>query len=176
MIHYDLRCAEGHEFDGWFHSSTAFDQQATAGFLDCPVCASTIVSRAIMAPRLSFGAAPPPGEAKGPAPEAPPAESADMSVNTGSMPGGSQVLATPSAPALPVMPDGVRAVLQRLRAEVEKRCDYVGERFAAEARAMHHGEQPHRPIYGETTPDQAKRLSDEGIEVARIPWVPRADG
>jgi hypothetical protein len=74
------------------------------------------------------------------------------------------------------LPDEVRAVLQRLRAEVEQRCDYVGPRFADEARAMHHGEQPRRSIYGETTPDEAETLADEGIEVARIPWVPRADG
>jgi hypothetical protein len=167
MIHYDLRCGEGHSFDGWFRSSAAFEQQAGSGLLDCPVCASTSVSRAIMAPRLNRGAA-------APSQEAAPAREA-KSVNAPSTDG-----APTAAPAIAAggqpMPDEVRAVLQRLRSEVERRCDYVGPRFAEEARAIHRGEQSPRPIYGETTPDQAEALADEGIEVARIPWVPRADG
>ena len=73
-------------------------------------------------------------------------------------------------------PDQMRAMLQRMRAEVEKKCDYVGPAFAEEARKIHRGESAQRGIYGETTPDQAEALSDEGIEFARIPWVPRADG
>lgn len=78
----------------------------------------------------------------------------------------------PGAP----MPAMLRAALQRMRAEVERNCDHVGLRFAEEARAMHRGEAPERAIYGDTTPDQAEALADEGIEVARIPWLPRADG
>ncbi len=63
-----------------------------------------------------------------------------------------------------------------MRAEVEKRCDYVGDTFATEARRIHNGESDARGIYGEATPEEAERLADDGIEVARIPWVPRADG
>jgi hypothetical protein len=74
------------------------------------------------------------------------------------------------------MPDHVRAMLQRLRAEVEKTCDYVGREFAEEARRIHRGESSRRGIYGEATPAEAEALADEGIDVARIPWVPRADG
>jgi hypothetical protein len=59
---------------------------------------------------------------------------------------------------------------------VEKTCDYVGNDFAEEARKMHRGEAEPRGIYGETTEEQAESLADEGINVARIPWVPRADG
>ncbi|HQT77708.1 MAG TPA: DUF1178 family protein, partial [Rhodopila sp.] len=68
------------------------------------------------------------------------------------------------------------AVLQRIRAEVEKNCDYVGNDFAEEARRMHRGEIEQRPIYGEASDDQAESLADDGIDVSRIPWVPRADG
>jgi hypothetical protein len=74
------------------------------------------------------------------------------------------------------LPDEMRAMLQKLRAEVEKNCDYVGENFADEARRIHNGESDKRGIYGEATPEQAEALADDGIEVARIPWVPRADG
>jgi hypothetical protein len=65
--------------------------------------------------------------------------------------------------------------LQELRAKVESNCDYVGTKFAEEARRIHHGEATHRDIYGEATDDEAKELSDEGIEFARIPWLPRHD-
>ena len=155
MIHYALRCGADHAFDGWFRSSAAFDQQAAGGLLDCPVCASTQVRRAIMSPRIS-GTGVAPAE-----PEAQPPKAVTTEV----------AVAGP-----PAMPDQMRAVLQRIRAEVEERCDYVGPRFAETARAMHAGTTPPRPIYGETTPDQADALAEDGIEVARIPWVPRADG
>jgi hypothetical protein len=74
------------------------------------------------------------------------------------------------------VPDHVRAMLQRLRAQVERDCDYVGAEFADEARRIHKGESDARGIYGETSPDEAEALAEEGIEVAKIPWVPRADG
>jgi hypothetical protein len=74
------------------------------------------------------------------------------------------------------IPDHVRAMLQRVRAEVEKHCDYVGDAFAEEARRMHRGESDRRGIYGEASPDEAELLADEGIDVSRVPWVPRADG
>lgn len=85
---------------------------------------------------------------------------------------------TAAEPATPParMPAQVFAMLQRMRAEVEKNCDYVGPEFAEEARRMHRGESDKRGIYGETTKDQAEALADEGIEIASIPWVPRADG
>ena len=51
-----------------------------------------------------------------------------------------------------------------------------GPQFAEEARKIHRGESDRRGIYGETTPEQAEALSDDGIEFARVPWVPRADG
>ena len=63
--------------------------------------------------------------------------------------------------------------LAELRAEVEKTSDYVGDRFAAEARAMHVGDKKHRPIYGEATKDDAKSLVEDGVPVAPLPFMPR---
>ena len=74
-----------------------------------------------------------------------------------------------------VIPDAVRAALQKLRAEVETNCDYVGTDFAEEARRIHHGEAKARGIYGESTQEEAEALADEGINIAQIPWVPRTD-
>lgn len=155
MIHYQLRCVADHEFDGWFKDSSNFERQAKRGLIACPVCADTKVTRALMAPGLVK---------KSRLIEAEPA-------------------ASPQVPApLPnvqnaggVMPAQLRAALHKLRAEVEKNCDYVGPDFAVEARRIHNGDSKPRGIYGESTEAEAEALEDDGIGVARIPWLPRAD-
>ena len=67
----------------------------------------------------------------------------------------------------------VRQALHELRRQVEANCDYVGERFPEEARKIHYGEVDPKGIYGESTPEEAKALHDEGVKVQRIPWLPR---
>ena len=161
MIHYQLRCSADHGFDGWFRDSAGFDRQAELGLVQCPECGDTRVNRALMAPSIGKRRA-------APAAAAEPAPAAVV-----------EDAPTPAVPAAPeqavVMPDGMRAMLQKLRSEVESRCDYVGPNFADEARRIHRGEGATRGIYGESTPEQAEALADEGIEVAQIPWVPRSD-
>jgi hypothetical protein len=53
VIAYSLRCHRGHEFDGWFRDSTAFDRQSSSGDLSCPSCNSIRIEKAIMAPAVS---------------------------------------------------------------------------------------------------------------------------
>ena len=65
--------------------------------------------------------------------------------------------------------------LAELRQTIETNCDYVGTEFAEEARKIHHGETEKRDIYGEASESEAKQLTEEGVEFARIPWLPRAD-
>jgi hypothetical protein len=74
-----------------------------------------------------------------------------------------------------ISPTEIRKALVELRHHVEKNCDYVGPRFAEEARRIHYGETAAKGIYGESTADEAKSLAEEGIEFARIPWVPPTD-
>lgn len=150
MIHYDLRCRAAHQFDAWFRDSAAFDEQSAGGLLECPVCGERQVSRAMMAPAI-------PRKRQLAAPAAPPSPAAPTAV-------------TPQH-----LPAHVRATLQRIRAEVERNCDYVGEKFAAEARRIHDGDAEARGIYGEATPEQAQALADDGIEIGQIPWLPRSD-
>ena len=151
MIHYQLRCDAGHEFDGWFKDSAGFEAQASSGFVTCPSCSSVEISRALMAPAITRkGAAPIISASPPPAPSAP--------QSAGGM-----------------LPDAVRAALQKLREEVEKNCDYVGTDFAEEARRIHYGETAPRGIYGESSDDDAELLAEDGIAFARIPWVPRND-
>jgi hypothetical protein len=153
MIHYDLRCSQDHTFDGWFKDSAAFDRLAKRGMVECPHCGDTKVERALMRPAVGKRESLPVVPIPAPQPPAP-----------------------PDAVAGGPMPAHMRAMLQRMRSEVEKHCDYVGPQFADEARKMHRGESDKRGIYGETSPEQAEALAEEGIEVSRIPWVPRADG
>lgn len=167
MIHYSLHCADGHEFDGWFPGAAAFEQQAASGHISCPTCGSTRITRALMAPALPRKA-----NARAEAPAAPttaPADTPPAPAPAASPP------ASPPANQMAMLPDALRVALQKLRAEVEKRADYVGNGFADEARRIHNGEVTARPIYGEATESQAEALAEDGIEVARIPWVPRAD-
>ena len=87
----------------------------------------------------------------------------------------------------PAMPDELRAALQRLRSDVERQCDDVGDGFADAARRLHddaarqlHDEKaapagPLRGIYGQATEPEREALAEEGIEIMRIPWLPRAE-
>ncbi len=67
------------------------------------------------------------------------------------------------------------AAMHEMRRKVEDNCDYVGDKFAEEARKIHYGEAESRGIYGEATNDEASSLSDEGVEFQKIPWAPRED-
>jgi len=159
MIHYQLRCSQEHGFDGWYRDSAAFEKLTAAHLVDCPVCGDTAVRRDLMAPAIAKGRAEPaPARPPEPPAQSPPALSPEGAATAGPMP--AQLL----------------ALLQRMRAEVEKTCDPVGRDFAEEARKMQRGESERRGIYGEATAEEAEALADEGIEVGRIPWVPRADG
>jgi hypothetical protein len=163
MIHYQLRCDQAHEFDGWYKDSAGFEKLVAAELVECPVCGSAKVTRALMAPAItrSRPEKAPPAEAPAQAVAALPPEGP---------PAGPQQAAAGPIPAQMV------ALLQRMRAEVEKNCDYVGSGFADEARKMHRGESEFRGIYGEASDTDAEELREEGIDIARLPWVPRADG
>jgi len=144
VIHYALRCDQGHEFDGWFADSASFDAQAKAGLVECPHCASVKVEKQIMAPGI------------------PVRDNRRTEVPRHGMVAGG---------ADPKVQEAL-AVLRDLRREVEANADYVGERFAEEARAIHYKETEQRRIYGEATGAEAKALIEEGIEVHPLPRLP----
>ncbi|WP_428489351.1 DUF1178 family protein [Rhodopila sp.] len=158
MIHYQLQCRQAHGFDGWFKDSASFEKQAKRGLIECPECGGTEIDRALMAPALAKR------------------EMAPVAVEAPAVKAQPQAVAPPEKVAGGRLPAQMLAALQRMRAEVEKNCDYVGADFADQARAMHRGEIEPRGIYGESTEEQAEGLAEEGVAVAKIPWVPRADG
>jgi hypothetical protein len=152
MIHYTLRCDRGHAFESWFQSSSAYEQQEKRKLVNCPVCGSAKVERAIMAPQIV--------SKKGRDSAVPaPAAAADA--------------ATPgSTPLLMAQERELRAKLKELRDHIVNNADNVGERFPTEARKMHYGDIEHRPIYGEASPDEARSLIEEGVEVSPLPVLP----
>ena len=173
MIVFDLTCAQGHVFEGWFRDSATFEVQKTYGDIVCPVCADCTVSKAPMAPNLATGGHGPDVEPE----SAPVTASSAPKKPVRNRRGREHVFHAPAGESAPgkaaaLAAEAARA-LRALRDEVQKSCDYVGEKFAEEARKMHYGEAKQRSIYGETTIDEAKELRDEGIEVQPLPRLPR---
>ncbi len=176
MIHYHLRCANGHAFDGWFSNSAGFEAQRDRGLLECPECGSASVERALMAPAIGL-AAKQKGRDVVPAPATPSTPASDTGMPVAAVPS-----TQPAAPADPAVVDQIAAVrsalrtrLKALRREVEANLDYVGPKFADEARKIHNGESEARGIYGEATPEENAALADDGIEIIPIPWIPNDD-
>jgi hypothetical protein len=152
MIRYNLRCDRGHAFESWFQSSAAYESQEKRRLVNCPACGSAKVERAIMAPQIV--------SKKGRDSVAPaPAPASD-------------VTAPASTPLLMAQERELRAKLKELRDHIVKNADNVGERFPNEARKMHYGDIEHRPIYGEASPDEARALIEEGVEVSPLPVLP----
>jgi hypothetical protein len=158
MIHYNLRCKTGHAFESWFQSSSAYESQEKRKLVNCPVCGSADVERAIMAPQIvsKKGREFAPSEPV-PAPALPATEVSPPA---------------PSTPLLMAQERELRAKLKELRDHIVKTADNVGERFPNEARKMHYGDIEHRPIYGEASPDETRALLDEGVEVMPLPTLP----
>ncbi|MDO8398775.1 MAG: DUF1178 family protein [Bradyrhizobium sp.] len=155
MIRYSLHCDRGHTFESWFQSSSAYESQEKRKLVNCPVCGSAKVERAIMAPQIVSKKGRDSQVTDVPAPAQP-----------------AEVTAPGSTPLLMAQERELRAKLKELRDHIVKNADNVGERFPHEARKMHYGDIEHRPIYGEASPEEARSLIDEGVEVSPLPVLP----
>lgn len=144
MIRYDLKCADGHEFESWFASSAAYDKLSAAGVVMCSLCGTDKVEKALMTPRV-------------------PKKGAEATSESGDE---KPVISAPAGAE-------VESKLAALRAEIEKNSDYVGNKFASEARKMHVGDAETRAIHGEATLADAKSLLEDGVPVAPLPFTPK---
>ncbi|TDQ44009.1 DUF1178 family protein [Tepidicella xavieri] len=140
----DLACAHGHVFEGWFASEDDYLAQRERGLLECPVCGVKDVEKRLTAPRLNLGKGQPPA---GP----------DAAQTT-----------PPSQGPLEAMQAAFLQALQHMVARTED----VGERFADEARRIHHGEAPVRGIRGRASVQEAAELVEEGIDIVPLPDLP----
>jgi hypothetical protein len=159
MIRYALHCERDHHFESWFQDSAAYDQQVKRKLVSCPVCESVRIEKAIMAPRIVSKKG---RERTGP-------------VEQAAVPAAAPAPAAAAAEATPLVMTQereLRAKLKELRDHIVKNADNVGDHFPNEARKMHYGEIEHRPIYGEASPEEAKSLIDEGVEVSPLPVLP----
>ncbi|MDP3674837.1 MAG: DUF1178 family protein [Novosphingobium sp.] len=151
MIVFDLECSGGvHRFEGWFKSSEDFALQQDRGLVACPRCGSAEVGKAPMAPRLAR---------KG---------NQDVVTRPSTAPAASD---QPQALAAPSLPPGAIAAMHALaamQAEAIKDSRWVGDKFAAESRAMHYGDADQATIHGQATREEAQDLLEEGIMVVPL--------
>lgn len=137
MIRFSLSCSGDHAFDGWFRNGEDFEVQKKRGLVACPVCGSTAVEKALMAPAVATGR-----------------KREKMALAMG---------------------EEQRKALAKLKAmaeEARKNADYVGDRFAEEARKIHFGETEARGIYGEATVEEARGLLEDGVDFMPLPTFP----
>lgn len=142
MIRYSLKCKAGHGFDSWFQNAEAFSALQSAGQVACPICGTTSVEKSLMAPAVR------------------PSRKAEARAMRA------------DAPALSEPQSELEAAIAALRRQIEENSDYVGMNFATEARRMHLGEVPERPIHGEARLEEARKLIEEGVPVAPLPFLP----
>jgi hypothetical protein len=143
MIIFELACAHGHRFEGWFASGEEFARQQEQSLVACPICDDAHIER-LPSARVSV--------AKGTARDnAPPAEATEERA--------------PSSDAAAGLPGEVIAKLR----EIVRSTENVGRRFPEEARKSHYREAPARAIRGQASRDEAQALTDEGIEFASLP-------
>jgi len=163
----DLRCANGHGFEGWFASEDDFMQQNGSGQLLCPMCNDAVITRMPSAPRLNISGAREPKPAVAVHAAAPATAIAPASASAAV-----SVPARAAAPNAPQSADLQGAWLHAVR-ELMNRTEDVGDRFAEEARRIHYGESEERGIRGQATTEERAALREEGIETVSIP-VPAA--
>ena len=137
MIHYSLVCDKSHKFDGWFANAAAYDAQKGRGLVTCPICLTSAVDKALMAPSISRGGS----------------EKVSLSIGH------------PQHQEL-------RQAMQALRNKVTTEADYVGDKFAEEARKIHFKEVDARGIYGEATREEVAAMVEDGVDFMPLPNLP----
>jgi hypothetical protein len=149
MIVFDLLCATGHRFEGWFGSAADFADQKDRHLLSCPSCGSAKIERVPSASRVNLGA---PEPKKLPVPAGPAQRTPEMEGKD------------PFAIA--------QMLYSRMLDELLTKTEDVGKQFPAEARKIFYDQAPARAIRGQATPEEHDELVDEGIPVARLPLPP----
>ncbi|MBO9670199.1 MAG: DUF1178 family protein [Sphingobium sp.] len=149
MISFDLKCTHDHVFEGWFRSSGDYEDQRGKRQVACPVCGSADVAKAVMAPAV-----------------------AAKSNRRGSAPAGT-VEAPPSVAMASGSPDQAKleqmlGALAQAQAEMLEKSQWVGDKFAEQARAMYYGEAEQAPIHGTTNAREARAMMEEGVPVAPL--------
>lgn len=144
---FNLQCVDGHLFEGWFGSHEDYDDQCARGLLTCPICQSAQVQKMPSAPRINS-----------------------------SRTQHDEVVASSESTAMATHPVGSGPDLARIQAAILTQMrqfvastEDVGTFFAQEARAIHEGEAPARPIRGQATFEEQQALADDGVSFVMLP-------
>ena len=154
MIKYQLKCrskicSNEKEFDGWFKSIEAYEEQKLQRLINCPICGSDKVEKLLTSPSLKTNKN----------------KTSDIknkqfknSKNNETFLGN-------------VDTDNISTLLRTLKKEVQKNSTFVGNEFVSQVRSMKEGKIKEKPIHGHGTNKEIKELRDEGIDVINIPWI-----
>tara|TARA_A100001035_G_scaffold271686_1_gene260121 strand:+ start:219 stop:695 length:477 start_codon:yes stop_codon:yes gene_type:complete len=154
MIKYQLKCrskicSNEKEFDGWFKSIEAYEEQKLQRLINCPICGSDKVEKLLTSPSLKTNKN----------------KTSDIkdkqfknSKNNETFLGN-------------VDSDNISTLLRTLKKEVQKNSTFVGNEFVSQVRSMKEGKIKEKPIHGHGTNKEIKELRDEGIDVVNIPWI-----
>ena len=175
MIKYELKCTADHRFEAWFKDSATYEAQAADGEVECPFCGDRAVTRAPMAPNVVTRRASAPADAQE-------TRQAQQAVSANARGADAKLSEIEDQAQKLTYDDRSREIAQQImkavdkvREHIEDTFDYVGDKFADEARAIQSGDAEERPIYGEATKEEAAELEDEGIEFERLNFPVRAN-
>lgn len=152
----NLQCAQEHSFEGWFASEEDYHAQLERQLVSCPLCGDAKIQKMLSAPRLNLRTSR--GE---PLAKQEPAEAL-----------AGQVVNEAEAARASAANGELQARLMKAVREVLAQTEDVGERFADQVRGMHHGDIQQRSIRGQTSPEVAMELIEEGIDVVALPSLP----
>lgn len=166
MIVFDLRCDENHVFEAWFRSSDAYELQAEDGQIECPFCGNTNISKSLMSPNISAKSNSSSSEKT---PKFIPSD--HVVAASANVPESMEASAEDVKRAL----DHMHNTMKKYRNHVKKECEYVGDNFAEEARAIHDGDAEMRGIYGEATLEETEELLNDGVDILPVPGLGKLD-
>ena len=154
MIKYQLKCKSSFcsnekEFDGWFKSIEAYENQKLQGLINCPICGSDNVVKSLTTPSLKIN--------KNKTSDNKNKQHKNLKNNVNF--------------SANENPDNISTLLRTLKKEVQKNSTFVGYEFVSQVRSMKEGKIKEKPIHGQATNKEIQELSDEGIDVVNIPWI-----
>ena len=154
MIKYKLKCkstfcVNEKEFDGWFQSIEAYENQKLENLINCPICGSDNVVKILAAPRFNINID-------------------KTNINNDNQQknkkNNGNFLANKNS-------DNISTLLRTIKKEVQKNSTFVGDEFVSQIRSMKKGKIKEKPIHGHGTNKEIQELRDEGIDVVNIPWI-----
>ena len=148
----DLQCHHHHSFEGWFGSEDDFQSQNARLLVECPFCGDHQITKMLSAPRLNLSGA-----------------SQSLSDNSHSEEPSSNAVTTTTSSSAALMPVEAQQAWMNMVRHVLNNTEDVGGQFAEEARKMHYGETPERPIRGQVSREETSALLEEGIQVMPLP-------